>query len=153
MFFKLLNLNSNLALTQGYLNLALNNSAQVSRRDLFVKRLLSRNSKTQPSSGIAFLSPNNNQWKKTTTWKKKVKRKSLRHLAKPVSLPIGLQTITTLRPIIAIIKPKLRPLKDVGDKESCIPSQILHPLSPFRFCLSGQNTLRLELFQSEIGKY
>ena len=29
MFFKLSNLNSNLALTLGYLNLALNNSAQV----------------------------------------------------------------------------------------------------------------------------
>ena len=32
MFFKVSNLNSNLALTQGYLNLALNNSAQVFRK-------------------------------------------------------------------------------------------------------------------------
>ena len=27
------------------------------------------------------------------------------------------------------------------------------PAVPFKFCLSGQNTLRLELFQSKIGKY
>ena len=32
MFIKVSNLNSNLALTQGYLNLALNNSAQVFRK-------------------------------------------------------------------------------------------------------------------------
>ena len=37
--------------------------------------------------------------------KKKVKKKStLRHLAKPVSLPIGLWTMTTLWQITAIIK-------------------------------------------------
>ena len=36
--------------------------------------------------------------------RKKQKKNTLRHLAKPVSLPIGLQTMTTLGQITAIIK-------------------------------------------------
>ena len=36
---------------------------QVSRRDLIVNKLTFATLKTQPSQGIAFLSPNNNHWK------------------------------------------------------------------------------------------
>ena len=53
---------------------------QVSRRDLIVNRLTFATLKTQPSEGIAFLSPNNNQWKNNMKQqqhesKKKVKKK------------------------------------------------------------------------------
>ena len=68
----------------------------MSRRHLIVNRFTIATLKTQLSQGIAFLSTNTNQWKNNMKQqqhesKKKVKKKNtLRHLAKPVSLPIGL---------------------------------------------------------------
>ena len=54
---------------------------QVSRKDLIVNRFTIATLKTQLSLGIAFLSPNNNQWKNNMKQqhesKKKVKKKTI----------------------------------------------------------------------------
>ena len=76
-------------------HLARKRARQVSRRDLIVNRLTIATLKTQPSQGIAFLSPNNNQWKNNMKQqqhesKKKVKKKYFETFSQPVSLLIGL---------------------------------------------------------------
>ena len=56
--------------------------------------------------------------------------------------------MTNLWQITAIIKIEADAPKDVGGKEFYCPCSNSSPTVPFKFCICGQNTLRLELFQS-----
>ena len=87
--------------------------------------------------------PNNNQWKKK---KQKVKEKTC--------LPAHwLLDNEDLKADNCIIKTEAETPEKCWRQRMLLSKSNSSPTVPFKFCLSGQNTLRLELFQSKIGKY